>query len=311
MANTRPAAPLPDWATDANYSSGPDSGIATKLQPLSGEVAGGYFRTGRVPARKLNWQLNKIGTWINWGSLHWLDGENGGNYAPDSRIIIGGAGLTVVGPGGLTPDFEVTGSVLFGFGFFGVNSQTTFSNTVDFSDTITVDGLSTFSGNVNFNGSGTVVGVQASVAAWSFLCPVIIDCASTPVEILHDLAVVGTSQLGKVTLIDELVLQAPGRIRDKSIYVPNADTHVDVTQGNVVISKSGVVSAGRILTIDNTGASDGSRIEFHNYTTFAQTVHNFGGATLGTVPAVSGAIPGVAEARFEDDGSGARWLVIG
>lgn len=57
---------FPDWATDATYSSGPDSGLPTKLEPTSGEKASGYIRGQRPPARKMNWQLGKIGDWVRY-----------------------------------------------------------------------------------------------------------------------------------------------------------------------------------------------------------------------------------------------------
>ena len=58
---TRPATPMPDWATDATYTSGPDTGIATKLEPVAGEFAPGFWRTYKPSARKLNWWMNKVG----------------------------------------------------------------------------------------------------------------------------------------------------------------------------------------------------------------------------------------------------------
>lgn len=83
---TRPAASIvPTWATEDTYSSGEDTGLATKLVPTSGERAQGYHRKGRPPARKLNFQLNQIGQYLdylidvplnNWGPwiLEELDG---------------------------------------------------------------------------------------------------------------------------------------------------------------------------------------------------------------------------------------------
>lgn len=63
MMTDRPTA-FPDWATDETYSSGPDSGLPTKLEPTSGEKASGYIRGQRPPARKMNWQFGVTGKWI-------------------------------------------------------------------------------------------------------------------------------------------------------------------------------------------------------------------------------------------------------
>lgn len=55
---------LPTWASDATYSSGPDIGEATRLEPTSGEKATGFVRATRLPARKMNWTLGMICDWL-------------------------------------------------------------------------------------------------------------------------------------------------------------------------------------------------------------------------------------------------------
>lgn len=62
---SRPIGNLPSFATDDLYTSGPDFGLATKLEPLTGEKAQGYQRDQRPPARKFNWILNKVSAWVS------------------------------------------------------------------------------------------------------------------------------------------------------------------------------------------------------------------------------------------------------
>lgn len=57
---------LPEWATNELYEGGPDAGMPTKLVVSAGEMADGYHRGHRPPARKLNWLLNKFGQWVKY-----------------------------------------------------------------------------------------------------------------------------------------------------------------------------------------------------------------------------------------------------
>lgn len=55
---------LPGWATDEKYTSGDDVGLDTRLAPTAGEIAQGFHRGKRPPARKMNWLLGTICDWI-------------------------------------------------------------------------------------------------------------------------------------------------------------------------------------------------------------------------------------------------------
>lgn len=57
---------IPNWATDEEYNAGPDIGLETKLEPTSGEIANGFRRGSRAPARKTNWLLNALCAWRDW-----------------------------------------------------------------------------------------------------------------------------------------------------------------------------------------------------------------------------------------------------
>lgn len=52
---------VPTWATDATFTSGPEFGLSTRLEPLTGEKAQGYYAQNRPPARKINWTLGSFG----------------------------------------------------------------------------------------------------------------------------------------------------------------------------------------------------------------------------------------------------------
>jgi hypothetical protein len=57
----------PDWATDTNYSTGPDAGLPTKEtpDPSAGIVAQGFVPGGPLFGPRANWILNLHGRWID------------------------------------------------------------------------------------------------------------------------------------------------------------------------------------------------------------------------------------------------------
>jgi hypothetical protein len=65
-ANPRPKGPLPTWATDDTYTSGPATGDPTKVEPLTGEKAQGWQPGQRLPAEKFNAIENGQDAWIGY-----------------------------------------------------------------------------------------------------------------------------------------------------------------------------------------------------------------------------------------------------
>ncbi len=57
---------LPTYATDTNYTNGPDTGTATKVEPSAGELAEGNIRGTAPTAQKFNWWQNLVGSWVGW-----------------------------------------------------------------------------------------------------------------------------------------------------------------------------------------------------------------------------------------------------
>lgn len=62
----RPSGKIPTWATDSTYASGVDTGLATRVEPTSGEKASGAIRKQHPPARKWNWLLGMICDWLGY-----------------------------------------------------------------------------------------------------------------------------------------------------------------------------------------------------------------------------------------------------
>jgi hypothetical protein len=55
---------FPTWASDTNYSSGPDNGQPTKVVPTSGDQASGFVALTAANPRKFNWLLNNAAQWF-------------------------------------------------------------------------------------------------------------------------------------------------------------------------------------------------------------------------------------------------------
>lgn len=57
---------FPTFATNTNYSTGPDNGTATKIAFTGGEIANGNIKgPGYAPnAKKYNWWMNLVGRWV-------------------------------------------------------------------------------------------------------------------------------------------------------------------------------------------------------------------------------------------------------
>ena len=57
---------LPAWSDDPTYTSGPDAGGATKLEPAAGVKAQGFVPGTGFASQWINWLLNTICAWIVW-----------------------------------------------------------------------------------------------------------------------------------------------------------------------------------------------------------------------------------------------------
>lgn len=80
---------VPTWATDADYSSGPEVGTPTKADPGAGVQAEGYIPQTRLAAQVINWWQNLVGQWTSW-----LDSTFAGG---DGEVLEIPAGLSVPG----------------------------------------------------------------------------------------------------------------------------------------------------------------------------------------------------------------------
>lgn len=71
----------PTWATLANYSTGADTGSATKEEPSATEKSNGFFPAASPAAivekflQKTNWHLHFLWAWVGWSKSAATDHE--------------------------------------------------------------------------------------------------------------------------------------------------------------------------------------------------------------------------------------------
>ena len=86
---TEPTTAIPDWASDANYSTGVDAGVSTKLAMQPEEIPQGV-RAGKFAARKFNWLVRTITDWLSYFKTAHANFVDGGTYSKpgtEGRII--------------------------------------------------------------------------------------------------------------------------------------------------------------------------------------------------------------------------------
>lgn len=87
--NAAPAA----WATDTNFSAGPNTGTPTKVNPGVGRFAQGWVPGDTLPAQHLNFHLAAVTTCLTELVAELpvaVDGVNGGTYELQSDLIFDG-----------------------------------------------------------------------------------------------------------------------------------------------------------------------------------------------------------------------------
>lgn len=113
-----------------------------------------------------------------------------------------------------------------------------------------------------------------------------------------------------VTVHDEIVLADIGRIRKRIVYGTDGNTTYSFSTADKIVARSSVISAARIYTIDEVGAGLGAEIQILNFSASILTLHNAGGGTIGTVPALGAGVPGKTTLCHIDDGTAEHWLPI-
>jgi hypothetical protein len=98
---------LPDWATDTNYTTGDDTGTATKITPLSGFKHQGWIKNFPVLAQYFNYWMNLVYQWVVWldsGSVADLTALAALADLPDGTIIrVGNLGAYRLAYAGVGP----------------------------------------------------------------------------------------------------------------------------------------------------------------------------------------------------------------
>jgi hypothetical protein len=128
--STEPTGTLPTWATDTNYTNGPDAGTATKVEPSAGELAEGNIRGIPPTAQGFNWWQGKVGEWVAFLSqaphTYVLEAGDSGDWTiPDWAMLVTVEKVSGGGGGGGGSDQENDGGG--GGGGSGVRKRVTYA----------------------------------------------------------------------------------------------------------------------------------------------------------------------------------------
>lgn len=133
----------PDFATDVNYTNGPDVGTPTKVEPSAGERAEGNVAGTAPAAQKANWWQNLVGKWTAWfdliasgfqslSSSTWTSRTAAGSFAGSFNGVTSSASLFVaVGSSGTiqtSPDGTAWTARTADGGFASAFQDVTFGN---------------------------------------------------------------------------------------------------------------------------------------------------------------------------------------
>lgn len=87
---TTPTASIPSWGTAATVTTGPDTGLSTRLEPDAAAKAAGYIADRAIAARVDNWRAGSVGDWLGY-----LAPVQIRNWQPYTRRVIA-TGYTAV-----------------------------------------------------------------------------------------------------------------------------------------------------------------------------------------------------------------------
>lgn len=91
---------VPEWATSATYTGGPEAGTNTKTDPGASRKAEGWEPAAKPPAQEFNWWWNLVGSWVDWlDSFFTIDGSDNltlpAGLTTTAGVTTGTAGVTV------------------------------------------------------------------------------------------------------------------------------------------------------------------------------------------------------------------------
>ena len=248
-----------------------------------------------------------------------IDGRHGGTYAPDSALIIGGAGLEAAA-------FTVTGDAFFDHINVNDNFIVSAAGNIDVDGTANFDGTAAFNalatfnngihcvtGNVDFDhdlnvdGNTTFVGTLGVTGAASF-GDINVAGTATLAQMESTIAIFG----GDTTVNGKLVYGTNGRAQYRYVNATNSDATYNVNDYDVVRMPASVtLSANRTWTLGTTGATAGMRMLLTRMSSSdagAHTVAVVDGASSVTLVNLRPAAGfyGFAEVIFD----GTNWSVI-
>lgn len=141
-----------EFATDANYATGPDAGTPTKVAPSAGEIDSGFVRGTAAVAQHMNWLFGEVQDWTDYlaglssdseflGDLEARDWAFGGEVSIAEDLHVTGV-MTALG-------LTTTGNISVGAGIGATGNISTNGN-------LSAQGTLSVTGNTTLNGDLTL-----------------------------------------------------------------------------------------------------------------------------------------------------------
>ena len=161
----KPTTAIPNWASDATYTAGIETGLAPTLTMSESEISQGV-RPGKFVARKFNWLLKQITDWLTHIEASRPDFVAGDSVYQAGNVTLNcapGIGLTLTG--GASTDFSVDRACTF-TQTVGITGAAEFNGTVVCDDKVTINDELEINGLLNVDGDGSIAGAMEVLGAF-------------------------------------------------------------------------------------------------------------------------------------------------
>lgn len=176
------------WATNANYSSGPDVGSPTRVNPAS--TANGFVAGTIAAPQHINFLFDAVGDEL----AKAVDGAGGGTYTLSANLIFNGAGELRVGG---------VERVLDGATFIGdVNSAGIWNGEFTFNGDVGIEAELNVSAAGEINVTGTDINILSGARI------VVHDAAEVSMGDSEDLTIDNSTDIYRLTLTPQAIAHA-------------------------------------------------------------------------------------------------------
>ncbi len=150
-----------EFATNTNYSTGPDVGTPTKVAPSAGEIDSGFVRGTAAVAQHVNWLFGEVQEWLEYlaglaTDTEFLEDLEDRDWHFKGEIVVDGGADIALG-------VSVGGDLEVGDTFF-VSGDTTLTGAVTLSSSLTVTGTTLMNGDLTLGAGDNITMASRTVS---------------------------------------------------------------------------------------------------------------------------------------------------